>query len=487
MVTIHMRFQDFAHVVDGLKVHVGRPWQGVYLESGNNRYRFNDIVKTFEKVAKDVPASDRCQTVRKIRLLEQQALNQVSSSSFFHKAAMAICEYVGSFFYNRHDALNRLEFPEHILATCKDPYRLMLLNAQYGSVACRVRGESSATIPRLSRQWVSELATRSILRMINLKTSRGETPDAQMMGPCDYFGNLEAPHKHLYTIDIDEDGIPAFLINKAGRQAPTNLGSYTICPQDVSSTVTAHWHKGVRPETKAIQAKYAGSGTPVLGESLFPNAGILEIEGSDRLVLKKFDATKIDLTPFKARLVDNKVPFSITKDPIPSSDDYRAVTYLYEPNYADDVVKNGGGLFLETHQFAQTMTPIDATAGGFVTLGRWVDEKQTQLELIAVEIPFGHTLIVEKDCIHGDTNLAGMFLMCMTSNHVTMNTADTVFLKSPTTVKNYSIEREGGAPTKVSPLQPPVFLSKQATADEKERFGRILKAHNTIFNPFQTI
>ena len=50
--------------------------------------------------------------------------------------------------------------------------------------------------------------------------------------------------------------------------------------------------------------------------------------------------------------------------------------------------------------------------------------------MIAVEIPFGYTLIVYKGCIHGDSNFKGMYAMMMTCDHNLMNTADSVFLRS---------------------------------------------------------
>ncbi len=53
------------------------------------------------------------------------------------------------------------------------------------------------------------------------------------------------------------------------------------------------------------------------------------------------------------------------------------------------------------------------------------------LELIAVAVPFGFTLLVEPYCIHGDSSLTGLYMMAMTGNHRAMGTADThtVFIK----------------------------------------------------------
>jgi hypothetical protein len=86
----------------------------------------------------------------------------------------------------------------------------------------------------------------------------------------------------------------------------------------------------------------------------------------------------------------------------------------------------GSGIFIERHEFIQAITPYTADCGGYVILGREVGDI---LELIAVTIPFGFTLLVEPWAIHGDSTLTGMHMMAMTGNHEAMKTADTVFMK----------------------------------------------------------
>lgn len=108
-----------------------------------------------------------------------------------------------------------------------------------------------------------------------------------------------------------------------------------------------------------LQAHYKT--TLEIDASLFPDPGILEILSTDRVIhLHAFDATKFDLSPFKVVLVKNGEPFQITKDELHSSDEFRPVSYLFGENYAKAVVESGSGVFLESHDFAQTMTPLDA-------------------------------------------------------------------------------------------------------------------------------
>ena len=70
---------------------------------------------------------------------------------------------------------------------------------------------------------------------------------------------------------------------------------------------------------------------------------------------------------------------------------------------------------------------MNAECSGYIVLGR-IHNKN--LELIAFKLPFGYTLLVEPQCIHGDSTLIGLYAMAMTGNHEAMNTADTVFIKN---------------------------------------------------------
>jgi len=100
---------------------------------------------------------------------------------------------------------------------------------------------------------------------------------------------------------------------------------------------------------------------------------------------------------------------------------------------------NGSGVFIERHEFIQSITPLSPSCGGFVILGREIEANELGkkcLELIACAIPFGFTLLVDVGAIHGDSTLTGEFMMAMTGNHKAMKTADTVFLKHRSTRRN---------------------------------------------------
>lgn len=475
--------EGFKTFLSQLKTTLGK-YGGRYFQIGNCQYKLNDIVKIFQKVAsKNADINLNKALIGRIKFLDLEGNKKLEEGTIC-LTIMTFIRRIGNLFFNRNKVLDQIEFPGKILLTSREKPRYLKLKGEQGIIACRVRGEGSGRIPKFSPEKVLEGSTRTHLRLSNLIAVRGNAPGTRMKGPCDYFGNLEAPHKYKYTIEIDETGLPIFLrdkIENQNQEIPLDKKNADL----PGTAIKVQWHKGSTKPTAKIHEKYREKGKPVVGGSLVPDSGILEVDAS-HIKLEPFDATKVDLSAFKARLVNNSIPFQITSEKLPSKDYYRAVTYQFESNYAKDQIENGGGVFLETHDFAQTMTPLDKSGAGFVMLAKWTDDVHTQLEVIGVEIPFGYTLIIEKDCIHGDATLSGMFMMCMTSDHTTMRTADSVFLKSTLTHKNVSVTLGDGEHRQlkgkaVAELADTLYHNDSAKV--KAAFRRKLKKESVIFNP----
>lgn len=365
--------------------------------------------------------------------------------------------------------------------------RLLCLKGEEGTLACRVHDPISTNlIPKRSPWGRLKYSMLSDEKMRNLTAVRG-APGAGMVGPADYFCDLERTDQYAISLEISPEGTPTF------TQHPLPIQFYrpTLQPlTDVHSTkVKAQWFSGLN-KTVIQQKKqeYQNQRNPLFSESLFPNSGILEIEGNKEILLKPFDPKGVDLSAFKARLVPNDLPFQITPQRLRVDDEYCAVSYQFDDDYADTQVKHGGGVFLEFHQFAQTITPLHQDSDGFVTLAKW-DETHTQLELIAVQIPYGYTLIIDKDCIHGDSNLNGLFMMCMTADHISMATADTVFLKQAEHKTNIAIEidhqpmRPEAMPNRHRDAQPLVFYKTNKT-ESFSNFKKRSQSMEVIFNPW---
>lgn len=436
---------EFKDLLPNFKPIIGHRGGRYYqLEGEKTLYTLNDIVRNFEKIIQNPsPSTDSKKiksVIKEIRKLDQSAQSQLQEKSLTIKIATYIRQFFGNLFFDKNKFLNKIQFPEQTLATSVGNYRLLPLEGEKGTVSCRVRGLNANDVPAVSEKGVVEFYERTIPRMRNLVAVRGFEEGARMIGPCDYFGNIERPYENEYTIQID-DGIPAFIQHKKKiEKSSKEQANQNPLPLPPATKLQAEWITGSEEDISSINEN-------VVGESLFKRKGILKIAGGKAFELNKFDAREVDLKPFKARLVKNDSPFQVSNKIISPTDDYRVVSYFYESGYADRQVKNGGGLFLETHSFPQTMTPMDENSAGFVTLAKWSDEsKREELEVIAVEIPFGYTLVVEEYCIHGDTNLDGMFTMCMTSSHASMQTADTVFLKNSEGRENVSLSIKGNEP-----------------------------------------
>lgn len=331
----------------------------------------------------------------------------------------------------------------------KITHRTLILDGEDGSVGCKIHGHQQlSTIPRFSSNGTLECATRSLLRMKNLVAVRGTNLENSMIGPSDYYGNLEDAHLHKYVIS-----------NKSNAPPPIQIKPHASLTIDVKF----EWISG------------RGKDLGRVGQSLFEYPGILNVN-KPIIQLPTFDARSIDLSDYNASLVRNDIPFTITNEKLDNKDAFRVVSYIFGSNYANYQVNHSGGLFLEKHQFSQTITPAYPSCGGFVTLAKVNNDIMT---IIGVNIPYGWTLIVKPWSIHGDTTLKGKYLMCMTSDHISMATADTVFLRyKGKNVNIVQINDNSKLFSGVKQDEPLVIFDDYISPALKNEYKRL------VFNPF---
>lgn len=244
--------------------------------------------------------------------------------------------------------------------------------------------------------------TRTWLNLRNLRANRG----GYMTGPHHYFGSIKSDM--VYIID---DQLLFHYVN--------TFPLYTILPKPVTQVVYAQWYSHTFPYSE---------------NSLFPNPGELYFDEKEIVLTEN---TIVDLSMFRSQIVSNDVPWSFNYSH--NQTDLKVITYHYDNDYVNYAMSKDG-LFLEWHHFVQSITPTNPDCGGFVTLARWIDANH--LELAAVKIPYGYTLIINDMCIHGDSNLVGTYMMAMTADHTLMATADTVFTKTLITTKDVPIKTE---------------------------------------------
>lgn len=307
-----------------------------------------------------------------------------------------------------------------------------------------------STIPTMDL----ECATRTLLNLYNLQTVRGLVKNGEldsnssMSGPHNYYGFIDPLSYH--TIKFSNDTPNFYRHNKPKKleRAPKlsvdekyilNLENYVwkIGKDLTRDDITKYNFDSVNENQSFVNVN-----NQHFVDSLFPYPGILELEQDTLNMLVIEDAYNYDLTSFNVQLVKNDEPFSFdreqVKNNIHAQHKLRLITYNYGVNYLKDYLMKSNGVFIERHGFIQLITPNDISCSGFVLLGR--ETIDNSLQLIAISIPYGYTLLIDSYAIHGDSGLIGTYTMAMTGNHVAMATADTVYIKNKYTSNNVYIE-----------------------------------------------
>jgi hypothetical protein len=331
----------------------------------------------------------------------------------------------------------------------------------------------------LSTLYKGEFVTRTLSNLYNLHAVRGKRNekeelifDTSMSGPHHYFGwidprkyhTIEFNRTHTFPLYREYDicvplKSPKMLIPQSKIVVLENYNLYSGNRISDEKRNELQNKYGLKYEDK--QYAYISENKMLIDDSLFESPGILELENEQIIFPVIKDAYNYDLAPFRAQIVPNNEPFAFNQELIEKCEHaqhkLRVVTYNYGENYVRDYLMRGSGIFIERHEFIQAITPVNNNCGGYVILGRELKaHKEPQLELIAVTIPFGYTLLVEVGAIHGDSTLTGLYMMAMTGNHNAMKTADTVFMKH-NSGKNVECITEPNLPT-ISTLSGNNFL-----------------------------
>lgn len=344
----------------------------------------------------------------------------IDQSLFLSTILISLIMIVIHFYYMEHhpytnegpvtsDTTQRLiHFRGHV----DQPHSMLITQVcdQYQTISLLVKG-------------IPESASRTLSNLINLHAVRGNIVDGvldletAMVGPLKYYGFIDPHDTHII---IDNIYHRHHITPKQQNKGPIT-NTYSL---------KAQWHSGTRLSEKIASV----DGTVLATDSIFKNPGLLLTE-LDYLELPVItDPYHYDLSSFRVQVVPNKDPFAFNQQWIAeyphAQHKLRIITYYYGPRYVSDYLMKTNGLFIEKHDFIQAITPVHQTCSGYVIIGR---EVPTRLELVAITIPFGYTLLIEPRAIHGDSNLIGLYLMAMTGNHSAMATADTVYLKNKDT------------------------------------------------------
>jgi hypothetical protein len=194
--------------------------------------------------------------------------------------------------YNEHETEQRLTYTQVITEICQNE------KEGQGSVNCNLYDpQTSSLVPSISPQGRIECLVRTRARLINLVVTRG-SGETSITGPLDYYGNIERPESGAMSIKI-EDGVPSvYRHNHSAIQEPAPEQPHT-------RSVQVDWIDQQHPNFHAKVGEYTQGS--LKSQSLFPNPGIAECQTKNGLItLSKVDVRNIDLTSFKARLVDKE-------------------------------------------------------------------------------------------------------------------------------------------------------------------------------------
>lgn len=240
----------------------------------------------------------------------------------------------------------------------------------------------------------------------------------------------------------------AHAIFKAGTEINL-LAATGISEDDLPSSkgriqITAPRELNVRATWKNKDEERGLSGR---NASVFGGLGVLTIPSHIREVdIPEMNALAVPrsfLEKYGAELIPLEQSFTLDAVAEPSLENLYLVEYQWDADYIQDYVMKqggGGGLFVETHPFPHVFTPLSSECGGALILG--VKCPDGSFDFAAFEIPFGYTMKIGSDVIHGDSFFVGPYAIALTETEL----ADSVLLKKDNLERE--IQRVAQIPTK---------------------------------------
>lgn len=318
------------------------------------------------------------------------------------------------------------------------------VNVQPGSegaqAVCVKKENSSSTLCVLSSLSVTELEAHKH-KIAATFVDRRSKDNAPLMTSTAFIGMVE-PGKQVNMSQV----LGAKAPQQGGKATPScsvSNGSTASAPgltsvssvdslDSVSSSSTTSSERSVAATWRHRDVEQGTSGRDA---SVFGGLGVLSIEHLDMALLNipYNDAGQVTpqfLQAYGAQLVPVEQTFTLgpTGDTKHETLNTLYVTeYTWNQNYVPDYVMRedgGGGLFVETHPFPHIFTPLEPTCGGVLILGR-PGENAGEINFAAFSIPYGYSMVVNSDVIHGDSFFTGKYAIALTETEL----ADSVLIK----------------------------------------------------------
>ena len=227
-----------------------------------------------------------------------------------------------------------------------------------------------------------------------------------------------------------------------------NADVYLQQPAEV--TIRASWKE--RSKEQAVSGADA---------SVFGGLGVLLVPpGFNYYDIPKLNAKAIDplfLKTYGGELVSLEEPVQLDDVDDPSLKNLYLVQYDFDKDYIEQYVMKmtgGGGLFVEKHPFPHVFTPLASECSGAIILGQ--DLGRGQFKFAAFQIPFGYSLKLDSNVIHGDSFFVGPYAIALTETEL----ADSVLFRQRTTSRDIQQITQTPVPTIRLPLLAEYRLTK---------------------------
>ncbi|QEY52753.1 hypothetical protein [Legionella longbeachae] len=216
---------------------------------------------------------------------------------------------------------------------------------------------------------------------------------------------------------LDATGVGEF-------ELPSKCSIQITPPKEI--TIKATWKN--KSQEKGVSGRDA---------SVFGGLGVLTIPRDVTVMnIPKMNALTVPpafLDKYGAELIPLGKSFTLDAVQDRSLENLYLVEYQWDADYIQDYVMNqrgGGGLFVETHPFPHVFTPLSPECRGALILG--VENRDGSFDFAAFEIPFGYTMKIGSNVIHGDSFFVGPYAIALTETEL----ADSVLLKQDTPTRD---------------------------------------------------
>jgi hypothetical protein len=205
----------------------------------------------------------------------------------------------------------------------------------------------------------------------------------------------------------------------------------------VSALKDAKHRAVVAQETKVEATWFEAHQKPAVSgrdASVFGTAGSLELKHeTEALSIPTIDAHHAPtefLASYGAQLVSADATINFTG----AFDDLYPVQYEFAKSYIEDYAMRadgGGGIFVEKHDFPHFFMPMSPECGGGLILGKQEETTSSNscasYRFTAFKIPYGTALLLNANCIHGDSFFTGPYTISLTEK----TKASTVLFRTP--------------------------------------------------------